>query len=363
MRAIVRSGLLLLSVLSVGAISPLHLSAQEPPLETLSPPPATGKTAARRPAPAILAQALATVNDEKITRGELLEFLNRYPLPSGNEEQVYRDAIDTLVNTHLINQFLTRQRIPVSEEKVTQAIDTLAKQLKADGGDLPTELIRTGMSMDEVRKEYANRVRWIEYLNSRATVAELNKFAASHKDLFSGTEVKASHILLKVDPKATAAEKERIRQKLLEIKKDIVSKKTTFAEAANKFSEDTGNAEGAGGDVGYFTLNSGYIEEFANAAFALPKGAISDPVETPYGLHLILVTDRKEGKPFDIEQNRPFLKQMYAADLQKSLLVSERAKAKIDIKPMPADLFPPAPSASSGNAPASPDTDKPAARK
>ena len=59
------------------------------------------------------------------------------------------------------------------------------------------------------------------------------------------------------------------------------------------------------------------------------------------------MTDRKEGTPIDFEQNKPLVKQLYAADLQKNLLAAERKKAKIDIKPMPADLFPPAPARSS----------------
>ena len=60
----------------------------------------------------------------------------------------------------------------------------------------------------------------------------------------------------------------------------------TFAQAANKYSEDPANSEGAGGDIGYFTLTSGVVEEFADAAFKLKKGEISDPVETVYGKHL-----------------------------------------------------------------------------
>lgn len=365
MRAIVRSGL---SALAVAACLPAVArvsSAQVTPPGATARPPATAKAAATaraplpvRPPDSVLKQPMATVNGEVITRAELLQFLNRYQIPAGNERDAYRDAMDTLVNTHLINQFLTHLGIPVSREKLSREIATLKTQLKQDGTDLPTQLLQNGLALDEVEKEYANRIRWVDYLNSRATDAELKKFAANRKDLFSGTQVKASHILLKVDPKADAAEKAKVRQKLLGIAKDVESKKMTFAEAANKYSEDPANSEGAGGDVGYFTLNSGFIDEFANAAFAMKKGAISDPVETPYGYHLIQVTDRVEGKPLDFEQNKLFVKQMYAAELQKNLLLAQRKVAKIDVKPMPTDLFPPAQSETPAAAPAS----RPAAR-
>ena len=66
-----------------------------------------------------------------------------------------------------------------------------------------------------------------------------------------------------------------------------------------------------------------------------------------HGLHLILVTDRKEGNPIDFEQQKPYILQIYAADLQKQILTAERKNAEqkhsIEIKPMPPDLFPPAP--------------------
>lgn len=336
MRAIARSGLPALSALAFVVAA---TSAQ-------TTPPATGAAPAVRPA-SDPNQVLATVNGETITRGELLNFLSRYPLPSGDEERIYRDAIDTLINTHLVNQFLTRQNRKVPEQKVDEAVAALKKELKDNGMSLELQLQRTQMTEDAVRKEYANRIRWIDFLNDKATDAELKSFESAHKDLFSGAQVKASHILLKVDPKASPAEKDKVREKLQGIKRDIEANKISFSEAANKYSEDPGNTEGAGGDIGYFGLNSGVIEEFARPAFALKKGAISDPIETPYGFHLIQVTDRKEGMPFDFEQNKLLVKQVYAADLQKNVLSAERKKAeaagKIVIKPMPADLFPKAP--------------------
>ncbi len=271
--------------------------------------------------------------------------------------------MNSLVNTHLINQFLARQNIPVAEQKVDEAVASLEKQLKEDGTDLPSQLQRTGMTLADVRKEYANTFRWLDYLNKKGTDAELKAFAESHKALFNGSQVKASHIVLRTEPKASPSDKEKIRQKLLGIKRDIEANKTSFAEAANKYSEDPANSEGSGGDIGYFGLNTGIIEEFSKAAFDLKKGAISEPVETPYGYHLILVTDRKEGGAFDFEQNKPLVKQVYAAELQKNVLSSERKKAeaagKIEIKPMPADLFPPAPATT----PAPAATTKPAEAK
>jgi peptidyl-prolyl cis-trans isomerase C len=202
-------------------------------------------------------------------------------------------------------------------------------------------LLQSGVSIDEVRKQFEDRLRWSEYVTEHASDATLRRFVADHHDLFSGTQVRASHILIKLEPTASAAEKETARQKLAKIKKEIEGGTLTFAAAANKYSEDPANSGGAGGDLDFFSLTSGYVEEFTDVAFRMKKGAVSDPVETPFGMHLIQVTERKEGKAVDFEQNKPYILNAYGTELQKTVVTAERKKAKVDIKPMPKDLFPP----------------------
>ena len=130
--------------------------------------------------------------------------------------------------------------------------------------------------------------------------------------------------MIALEPNASEAEKEKARQKLASIKKEIEGGTISFASAANKYSEDPANAGGAGGDLDYFSLSSGMIEEFTDVAFKLKKGAISDPVETPFGFHLIQVTDRKEGKEPDFDQNKAYIFNQYAADLQKEIVTAEK---------------------------------------
>jgi peptidyl-prolyl cis-trans isomerase C len=302
---------------------------------------------------------LATVVDgnltETVTKGDLIRFLSHYQLPDDEDRQeLYSGAMERLINTKLLTMFLTRQQIPVSAEKIDEQIARLTQELKKDGQDLGTQLVQNNISLDSIRKDYETRIRWSEYLTKNATEATLRRYASEHRDLFGGTQIRASHILLKVDPEAPASEKEKAKQKLLQIKKDIQNGTIpSFAVAANKFSQDEANSGGAGGDLDYFTLTTGYVEEFTDVAFKLKKGVISDPVETPFGYHLIMVTDRKEGKPVDFEQNKPYIQTEFGNELQRNVVNTERKRAKTDIKPMPKDLFPApavAPPASAGGA-------------
>ena len=288
--------------------------------------------------------ATVTINNhtDKITKGEVFGLLSRYPAPPNEDrEAAYQVAVDTLINTALLNQFMNRQNIPLSAAKVDEQIDRMKDQLKSQGQDLTALMQQNGTSMDDLRKELEPRVRWMEYYKSKGTEATLRKYLNDNRDRFSRTQVRASHILLKTDPNASEADKEKVKQKLAGIRNDILQNKLTFAGAANKYSEDPANAGGAGGDLDYFTLDSGFIEDFAQAAFRLKKGEISEPVETPFGYHLIQVTDRREGKLPDFEQNKALILQEFATDLQKDVVAAERKSAKIDIKPMPKDVFPP----------------------
>lgn len=303
--------------------------------------PAQGQAAAKSDHGEVVATVEYNGATNEITKGDVLNIVTRYQIPAvENQEQVYRDAVETLANTKLVTQFLNRQQVNVPAEKVDAEMASLEQGLKAEGQDLASALLESGYSLDEIRQEIQDRLRWIEYVKAKATDAELKRFAEEHHDLFAGTEVRASHILLLTEPDATDADKQEVKAKLSEIKKQIDANQITFAEAANKYSEDPANEGGAGGDLDFFNLSSGFIPEFTDVAFKLKKGQVSEPVETPYGYHLIQVTDRKEGRPFDLEQNKPYVTTVYAGELQRELLTEARKTAKIDIKPMPKDLFP-----------------------
>jgi peptidyl-prolyl cis-trans isomerase C len=344
MRSFVRFGSLALTALVISSLG--SILAQTPPATKGTAPPAPAPEKEKAEA-AELKQVLGTVNGDPITRGELVNFLNRRPLPNDDPDQIYKDAMDSLVNTHLIFQFLDRKRVPIDQKKIDDMIASIDKRLKDAGGSLAASMIQQGTSMASVRKDCAEVVRWVDYLDSKATDPELQKFFDRHKDYFNGTQVHVSHILLSVDPKATKEEKDKAIAKLKGIKAEIDSKKMTFAEAANKYSDDKTNPDGTGGDIGFVSRTDGFVQEFSDKAFAAKVGVVSEPFETPYGIHILLVTEKKEGPKVDLEQIKPAVKQTFGLDLQKSILTGERATAKIDIKPMPVGLFglPPTPAA------------------
>jgi peptidyl-prolyl cis-trans isomerase D len=114
---------------------------------------------------------------------------------------------------------------------------------------------------------------------------DLEKYYRRHLDQFEIQEqVKAAHILIKVDPKASA-EQRAARRKLAEKVLDEAKAGKDFAELARKYSDDPGSAA-KGGDLGYFPRGT-MVKPFEQAAFSLKPGELSGIVESPFGFHII----------------------------------------------------------------------------
>jgi peptidyl-prolyl cis-trans isomerase C len=92
------------------------------------------------------------------------------------------------------------------------------------------------------------------------------------------TEVRASHVLVKT------------RKEAVQIKKDIESGKITFEQAAEQYSLCPSGQYG--GDLGFFNRKQ-MVQQFADTAFDLKVGEISDPVGTKFGWHIIKTTAKR----------------------------------------------------------------------
>ena len=105
-------------------------------------------------------------------------------------------------------------------------------------------------------------------------------------------DVKASHILIQVDEKASVKEEKMAYDKILAIRSDIIADKISFSDAAKKNSDDK-SAIKNGGNLSYFTAFM-MVYDFESAAYSTEIGEISMPIKTKYGYHIIKVTDKRE---------------------------------------------------------------------
>jgi hypothetical protein len=104
-----------------------------------------------------------------------------------------------------------------------------------------------------------------------------------------GLQVRARHILLRVPPDATPAQRDTLIRRAQEIRTQARAGQD-FAELARQHSEDP--AAERGGDLGFFGRGQ-MVAPFEEAAFALEPGEVSDVVETPFGFHIIRLEEQR----------------------------------------------------------------------
>jgi len=252
------------------------------------------------------------------------------------KEAVAATVNGTPISERLVSQML-KQRPDMARAAGAEArsgfIDRLAMQLI-----ITQEAVKKGLDkLPEIsdRLELSRQSVLVEafvqdYLKNNpvaddALKAEYEKFSTGA----AGKEYKARHILVESE-----ADAKNIIARLKQNPK-------AFDVLAREKSKDRGSA-GKGGDLGWFDPR-GMVPEFGNAVAKMSEGKISDePVKSQFGYHVILVEGSRPKQMPPFEQVKPELAQQMQQQNMKKLLDDMKAKAKIEVVPVPAPESAPA---------------------
>jgi peptidyl-prolyl cis-trans isomerase C len=152
------------------------------------------------------------------------------------------------------------------------------------------------------------------------------------KQIGEEKEVHARHILFRTpggDDKASKEAEDKVKAVITRLKKG-----EDFAKVAGELTEDP-SGKANGGDLGYFTKDQ-MVPEFAETAFKLESGQISDPVKTQFGWHVIKVEDKRTKQPPKFEDVKPQIENFVVRKAQADLVTKLRADAKIERMDKPA---------------------------
>lgn len=265
-------------------------------------------------------------------------------------------VISELVVKALVNDEMEKRKISVSKEELEQGEKEVIS--KFGSKDQFMQILKTnGVSYDKFKKDLEDEIKLKKFVDSIAMVsigeAEAKKYYEENLDKFRYPEkVRASHILIMANP-------EQIKAKLKEENKDITDEElntkteeemkalkqkadalyskvknapSAFAKVAKENSQDTMSAS-RGGDLGFFAKDE-MVEAFANKAFAMKPNTISEVIQTPYGYHIIMVTDRAEAGTVSFKQSKNdiinFLESQDKVDILKNKIEDLRKEAKIE---------------------------------
>lgn len=250
-------------------------------------------------------KVVLTVGDEKMTAGEFEEIVDTLPeqFRAAARGPSRRQFAEQLVRVKIMAQEARRQKLDQTPAVQRQ----LALQQE--------NLLANALFQEMAR-------------NAKVDEAAAKQYFEQHKAEYES--VHARHILIRVkgstlplqDGKKELTEEEALA-KAQDIRKKIEAGED-FAALAKTESDDTGTAA-KGGDLGTFRHGQ-MVPEFEKAAFTLPVGAVSEPVKTKFGYHLIQVQER-DVKTFD--QVRADIEKKIRPELARESMESLRKQVPV----------------------------------
>ncbi len=212
-------------------------------------------------------RVLITIDDEEITVSEFLNVYRKNNVDTDlNDKKSMQEYLQLYINFRL---------------KVKEARDL--------GMDTVSSFVE---ELDGYRKQLAD-----PYFNDQEVTDELLQEA--YERLMY--DIRASHILIKVDENALPEDTMLAYKKIMTVRERIMNG-ADFASVAAEVSEDPSARDreaqgqlrkGNGGDLGYFTVFD-MVYPFETAAYNTPVGEVSMPARTSFGYHIIKVTDKQD---------------------------------------------------------------------
>ena len=294
--------------------------------------------------PAVLPAVLARINGEPIERWEFDNGIKRLEsragasVPADRRDQVLRGVLDQLIDFHLLAQESRARKLEVTDADVKTRMDEIRKEFATEEV-FKQGLALQGLTLDQLQRQTRMTLEVSKLIATEVTSkvsvpdSDVDAFYAKNPDHFKqGESVHASHILIGAPEQADATQKQQARAKAEEVLQKLRGG-ADFAALAREQSQDPGSAAN-GGDLGFFQKGQ-MMPAFEAAAFAVTIGAISDIIETPFGFHILKVSERRPPRTVALAEARPeikqFLSQQQGAAKFDALVGQVKAKTKIEI--------------------------------
>lgn len=259
--------------------------------------------------------------DSSVDKSFLKSFGGSKNFVKSDENPMYGIFKDKIVNElivkSLLDQEIAKKGIKATDEDIQNELKTIIDKVGSKE-ELNKILKQRGVSNAQFTDDLKTQIKIKRLVNSVQKINisdnDAKKYYDTHKSEFvHGEQVRASHILISantleiiqqlkaknpnIDPadmntqvEATIASQKAKAEKVLA---QVKQNPDDFAKIAQKESDDKASAE-RGGELGFFPKEA-MVPEFANAAFSMKPNTVSEQlVQSPYGFHIIKVTDRME---------------------------------------------------------------------
>ncbi len=216
-----------------------------------------------------------------------------------------QSALDKIIDDLLVQKAIQESGVKIDPREIDRVVEDTAARNGLTYGQFLDALDYQGISLNTFRQQIANQMMMGAVRNKaiqesidvtreevvalgQKMLEEAKEKGAAQK--VTGKEYEVRHILLKLNPLLNDAQ---AKKQLAKIRSDIIAGKTTFADAALKYSKDY--LSGAnGGNLGY-AFPETYAPQFAQTVVKSKQGVISEPFKTEFGWHILEVTGTRDG--------------------------------------------------------------------
>ena len=232
--------------------------------------------------------------------GRIAMFLQQNPKVNPSDPELRKQVLESLINERLMVTKAVEDSIAVMDEEINQSLDFMMQNLMQTYGSEKRVEDLYGMSVSRIRKNYREEVRkqllverlqQQKFMGVKCTNREVEDFYNQYRDSIRAipASVELAHIVKHIKPSADA--KEEVKRLALKIR-DSIAKGIDFAELAKRHSGDPGSAS-TGGDLGWVDKGK-FVAEYERAAYELQSDETSQPIESPFGFHIIQTIEKRK---------------------------------------------------------------------
>lgn len=247
---------------------------------------------------------VAKVNDVDISKDaykkteEFLYATGYIEKKDENSDEINNDVLSFIIDNEVAYQDAQKQNIKIEDSEVNEKFDQLKDALNTNPL-YKEKLEKAGVTEDFLKEQIKKDLVVAKYKENfikdiKISDKEMEAYYNNHKDQFNVEEVKASQILIstldKDNKEVSKEEKEKLKEKAQSVL-DKIKNNEDFANLAKEYSDDK-NSGKDGGDLGYFAKSDKNVE-FTKEVFKLDTNQVSNLIETPYGYHIVKVTDKR----------------------------------------------------------------------
>jgi peptidyl-prolyl cis-trans isomerase SurA len=287
---------------------------------------------------------VARVGEEPISRARFDAEARRTKvsaLPAGPQRvQAEAAILERLVDELLLEQAVAQDGVQVDSAAVDTALERLRGQIVGSGAAFTDFLAQNGLDEAGLRGRIGRELAVREFVERRVSTRAVETYWEKNRRELDGTLVRVSHVVLRPDLGRGEAALADCLARAAAIRGSVLQGEKTFAEAARAHS--AGPSRRRDGDVGFMPRRSAAHEEFAKQAFALAKGDISQPFVTPFGVHILQVTDVQPGDR-TLVSLRPQIEQAMAQQIVREAVADARRGTPVEYAPGVAHFDPATP--------------------